>query len=260
MACRIANGLKAAGVGPGDRVTLYSPNCWEWAVSYHGIAKTGAVINPINVMLTPDEVGYVVEDSGTKAVIGSADKAEPLLDLKGSGELNEVVLFGEEVGAGASSFEDWLRKGTDTFDVPQRSRDDLAAICYTSGTTGHPKGAMHSHRNIVTNAYGTALMHVRTERDVLVNSLPLPHVYGSVVFNSSFMYGMTLVMCRGSKKRPFYRRFRSTGPLSSMACRRCITSCCPILNSMITICLLSRVQPWVGKLCRRRNRLNGRNG
>ena len=136
MACRIANGLKAAGVGPGDRVTLYSPNCWEWAVSYHGIAKTGAVINPINVMLTPDEVGYVVEDSGTKAVIGSADKAEPLLDLKGSGELNEVVLFGEEVGAGASSFEDWLRKGTDTFDVPQRRRDDLAAICYTSGTTG----------------------------------------------------------------------------------------------------------------------------
>ncbi|MAF08698.1 MAG: acyl-CoA synthase, partial [Acidiferrobacteraceae bacterium] len=56
MACRIANGLKAAGVEPGDRVTLYSPNCWEWAVSYHGIAKTGAVINPINVMLTPDEV------------------------------------------------------------------------------------------------------------------------------------------------------------------------------------------------------------
>ena len=171
MACRIANGLKAAGVGPGDRVTLYSPNCWEWAVSYHGIAKTGAVINPINVMLTPDEVRYVVEDSGAKVIIGSADKAEPLLDLKGSGALSEVVLFGEQVATGASSFEDWLKTGADSFDVAQRDRDELAAICYTSGTTGHPKGAMHSHRNIVTNAHGTALMHVRTTRDILVNSL-----------------------------------------------------------------------------------------
>ncbi len=194
MACRIANGLKAAGVGPGDRVTLYSPNCWEWVVSYHGIAKTGAVINPINVMLTPDEVRYVVEDSGAKVIIGSADKAEPLLDLKGGGALSEVVLFGEQTVAGASSFEGWLKTGADTFDVAQRDRDELAAICYTYGTTGHPKGAMHSHRNIVTNAHGTALMHVRTTRDILVNSLPLPHVYGSVVFNSSFMYGMTLVV------------------------------------------------------------------
>ncbi|GIS88960.1 MAG: hypothetical protein CM1200mP18_16700 [Gammaproteobacteria bacterium] len=66
MACRVANGLKASGVRPGDRVTLYSANCWEWAVSYHAIAKTGAVINPINVMLTSDEVKYVVRTAVLK--------------------------------------------------------------------------------------------------------------------------------------------------------------------------------------------------
>jgi len=143
MACRVANGLKASGVRPGDRVTLYSANCWEWAVSYHAIAKTGAVINPINVMLTSDEVKYVVEDSGAKAVLGSADKAESLLDLKGNNELTDVVLFGDTVPTGATSFEDWLKSGTDTFEVAVRNREDLAAICYTSGTTGHPKGAMH---------------------------------------------------------------------------------------------------------------------
>ncbi|MEN8197107.1 MAG: AMP-binding protein, partial [Pseudomonadota bacterium] len=53
MASRLANGLTAKGVTPGDRVTLYSQNCWEWLVAYYGIAKTGAVVNPINVMLTP---------------------------------------------------------------------------------------------------------------------------------------------------------------------------------------------------------------
>ena len=194
LACRIANGLQAAGVEAGDRVTLYSPNCWEWVVSYHGIAKTGAVVNPINVMLTPEEVKYIVDDNGAKAVIASPDKGEPLLDLKGSMDLKEVVLFGDNVPTGASSFDDWLQSGADSFEVVERTRSDLAAICYTSGTTGHPKGAMQSHRNILASAEGTALMSVRTQHDILVNSLPLPHVYGSVVLNSSFMYGMTLVI------------------------------------------------------------------
>ncbi|RTZ62613.1 MAG: acyl-CoA synthase [Chloroflexi bacterium] len=194
MACRVANGLDSVGVRPGDRVTLYSHNCWEWVVSYHAIAKVGAVINPINVMLTADEVKYVLEDNGAKAVLGSADKAEALLDLKGTGVLNEVVLFGNELPVGATSFNDWLKAGADQYEAAEQGRDELAAICYTSGTTGHPKGAMHSHRNIVSSAEGTALMHVRTSRDILVNPLPLPHVYGSCVFNASFMYGMTLVI------------------------------------------------------------------
>ena len=57
LACRLANALKAMGIKPGDRVTLYSGNCWEWIVSYYGILKMGAVVNPLNVMLTPTEVG-----------------------------------------------------------------------------------------------------------------------------------------------------------------------------------------------------------
>ena len=55
---RVANGLTDIGIEPGDRVTLYAQNGWEWVVAYYGIAKTGAVLNPINVMLTPDEVAY----------------------------------------------------------------------------------------------------------------------------------------------------------------------------------------------------------
>jgi long-chain acyl-CoA synthetase len=84
---RVANGLTAGGVKPGDRVTLFGPNCWEWLVSYYGIAKTGAVINPINVMLTPEEVRYAVADSGARAVVASPDKGDALLDMKGTANL-----------------------------------------------------------------------------------------------------------------------------------------------------------------------------
>ena len=59
---RLANGLRDLGIAAGDRVTLYSQNCWEWIVSYYAIARLGAVVNPINVMLTPEEVLYVVND------------------------------------------------------------------------------------------------------------------------------------------------------------------------------------------------------
>ena len=80
---RAANCLVADGVQPGDRVALYGPNCWEWLVAYFGIAKTGAVVIPVNVMLTPDEVRFVVENAGARAVVASSDKGESLLDLGG---------------------------------------------------------------------------------------------------------------------------------------------------------------------------------
>src|SRR5581483_11266587 len=69
----------ALGVKPGDRVTLYAPNSWEWIVTYYGALKAGAVINPVNVMLTPAEVAYVTKDCGAKVLIGSPEKIAPAL-------------------------------------------------------------------------------------------------------------------------------------------------------------------------------------
>ena len=73
----LAKNLAGLGVKPGDCVTLYAPNCWEWIVSYYGALKAGAVINPVNVMLTPAEVAFVTRDCGAKALIGSLDKIKP---------------------------------------------------------------------------------------------------------------------------------------------------------------------------------------
>jgi len=72
--------------------------------------------------------------------------------------------------------------------------DDQSTICYTSGTTGHPKGAVLTHRGVLLNAAMTANMHVRTASDTVVHGLPLPHVYGNIIMNSTFLYGLTMVV------------------------------------------------------------------
>jgi long-chain acyl-CoA synthetase len=74
---RVANGLVAGGIESGDSVTLFGPNCWEWLVSYYGIVKTGAVVNPTNVMLTPEEVRHAVIDSDARVIIASSEKGSP---------------------------------------------------------------------------------------------------------------------------------------------------------------------------------------
>ena len=194
MSNRLANGLAAAGVGAGDRVTIYAPNCWQWVLSYYAIHKLGAVANPINVMLTPNEVGFVVQDCGATVVLATRDKGEPLIDLKRDGQLNEIVIFDDDVPDGTRSFDGLLQEGSPELEIQRLSADDPSTICYTSGTTGHPKGAVHSQKNVIMNAAMTATMTIRTTHDTVVTSLPCPHVYGNVVMNAAMLYGMTLVL------------------------------------------------------------------
>ncbi len=205
---RVANGLVASHVKPGDRVTLFGSNCWEWLVSYYGIAKTGAVVNPINSMLTNDEVRYAISDSAARAIVASPDNGEALLDLKGVGNLAEVVLWGDSEVSGATRLSDWLQHCEPTFAHHQGNPSDLAAICYTSGTTGHPKGAMQSQRAVIGAAVGTALMAARNSHDRVISALPLSHVYGSCVLNAAMMAGSTFILIS---------RFNEVAVLSSIA-------------------------------------------
>jgi len=191
---RVANGLVGAGVLPGDRVTLCGPNCWEWIVAYYAIAKCGAVVNPISSMLTTEEIGYVVADSGARVVVTSADKGSALDPLVESGALSIAVVWGAAVPSATTSFSQWVSEADDTFAPVARDPGDLGAICYTSGTTGHPKGAMQSHRSVLSAAIGTVLMGARGRDDRVVNSLPLAHVYGSCVLNAAMLAGSTLIM------------------------------------------------------------------
>lgn len=192
---RVAAGLVERGVTAGRPVSLYAQNRWEWVVAYHGALKAGAVVNPVNVMLTPEELAFVLRDCGAAAVFTSAGQAAAVAELtRDLPDLRSVIAFGDVTGLdGVVGFDELL---TGDGPVPEVTADPLApsTIGYTSGTTGHPKGAVQSHRAVLLNCALTATMHGRTEHDVVVTALPAPHVYGNVVINGTFLAGGTVVL------------------------------------------------------------------
>lgn len=195
LSARFARRLGALGIEPGDRVTLWMENGWRWMVAYYGILKLGAIVNPCNIQLTTDEIVFIVNDCGSKAIITTPGKAVGLSDrinallitdiLDPSSSANEDVdspLFGSIVAGNEAPSQVWS-DGTSS-----------STIGYTSGTTGHPKGAVLRHSTILMNTAMTALMHGRTSSDTVVSALPCTHVYGNVVMNAAVLCGMTLVL------------------------------------------------------------------
>ena len=132
---RVAGGLHDIGVRPGDRVPLYSPNRWEWVVAYHAALRAEAVVNPVNVMLTAEEVAFILNDCGAAAILTSGDKAEAIAGLTRSvPTLHRVISF-DPAGSDVTSFEDLLGHPAAAPDVPRPAPADLSTIGYTSGTT-----------------------------------------------------------------------------------------------------------------------------
>ncbi len=192
---RVAAALGARGVEPGDRVSILAQNRYEWVVAYHGILKAGAVVNPLNVMLTNEEVAYVANDCGAVAIFCEAARAPAMAALASDvPSLAHVISF-DGADAGVTAFAALL-DGEEPADAPAFVPDGgaLCTIGYTSGTTGRPKGAMQSHRAVLLNCALTATMHGRSERDVVVTALPAPHVYGNVAINGTFLAGGTVVL------------------------------------------------------------------
>lgn len=188
---RAAAGLVAAGVQQGEVVTLYAGNSWQWIVSYYAIARAGGVINPINTMLTPDEVSFVVEDCKASAIIVSADKAEAAATVRDKVKL--AVVIGES-DHGMMSFSDMLENHALRLPPIEVDENSLSTICYTSGTTGHPKGAMQSHKAVITNGAMTSQLQMRGAQDRVLSALPCPHVYANVVMHSMMFFGSTLIL------------------------------------------------------------------
>jgi long-chain acyl-CoA synthetase len=193
---RLAGGLSDLGIVQGDTVTLYAENSWEWVVSYFAIARLGAIINPVNTMLTPDEIEYVVRDCGAKAIIASPEKVDGIMGVKAVSDVSVIISFGSEIAKGTVSFEALIAAN---IPAPASINVDPAALStigYTSGTTGHPKGAMQSHKAVITNGAMTSQMQMRSSQDCVVSALPCPHVYANVIMMSMMMFGSKLVLHR----------------------------------------------------------------
>lgn len=193
---RAAGGLADLGITPGDTVTLYAPNAWEWIVSYYAIARLGAVINPVNTMLTPDEVEYVVRDCGATAIIASPDKVAAIMGVKDVSDVRAIISFGDDIADGAVSFDALIAANLPAPALVAVDPTALSTICYTSGTTGRPKGAMQSHRAVIINTAMTSQMQMRGPDDTVVSALPCPHVYANVLMNGMMLLGTRLVLQR----------------------------------------------------------------
>lgn len=190
----VAGGLNDLGVEKGDIVTLYADNSWEWVVSYYAIARLGAVINPVNTTLTPAEIRYVVTDCSAKAIIASAEKVDSILGVQETSDVSAIIAIGDWAAPGAILFNDLVGSDKPAPVLEKVDPNSLASIAYTSGTTGHPKGAMQSHRAVIINSLMTSQMHIRTANDTVVSALPCPHVYANVLMNGMMMCGTTLVL------------------------------------------------------------------
>ena len=185
LASRFAAGLVKLGVWPGERVVLCLPNSWQWVVAYHGVIKLGAVIVPTNPLLTVPELRYIVDDTEATAVVVPSSRVEGL-QYQGA----RIISTDDDRGT-VLSFAATLDTGA--FYGRAAKPEDLVSIGYTSGTTGKPKGAMLTHRNIASCISGTVARHKRHAGDVVYSALPFPHVYGNIVLNSIFATGAKLV-------------------------------------------------------------------
>lgn len=189
---KFASLLLRVGLKPGETVSLYGENSFEWLVGYYGAMRAGATVNPLNLMLTPKEVAFAVDDCGAKVILGSSRRVGPLAEVLEEMQLLACFTWGANTPAHALDVREAIAAEVEfRGDVPLPT---LCSIGYTSGTTGHPKGAALGHSSIMLNVSMTALMHAREYRDVMVSALPLSHVYGNVAVQSIFARGGTVVL------------------------------------------------------------------
>jgi long-chain acyl-CoA synthetase len=208
---RLATALQNLGVAKGDRVGVMLPNCPQYMISFFAVLRLGAIVVNVNPIYTPREIELVAKDSGMRAIIAMDLLAPNILSVAANTAIEHVICAslldysatpGEAQPApeGSLSFKS-LIDGVAELDLPRVEIDpaeDVAVLQYTGGTTGVPKGAMLTHRNLYTNtlqswAWGGPLTRQGDERYLMV--IPYFHIYGQTV-------GMLLGAWNGAMQIP----------------------------------------------------------
>ncbi|MEJ7931057.1 long-chain fatty acid--CoA ligase [Ramlibacter sp. AN1015] len=214
---RIAGYLQQElGVRAGDRILLVMQNSPQWVLAYYGILRADAVVVPVNPMNKREELRHYVSDSGARIAFVAQDLLDEMQPLLGAGGLDHIVVatYGDYLrgpselpvppfiaaprralqGDGLVSWADMLAAAR----VPGPLRtgpDDLAVMPYTSGTTGRPKGCMHTHRSVMSTAVGGVQWFGRSQDWVMLATLPFFHVTGmSGSMNGPLYAGGTVVL------------------------------------------------------------------
>jgi long-chain acyl-CoA synthetase len=197
---RAANMLAARGVGRGDVVSLLLPNSAEYVIAYFACFKLGALAGPVNSLLKPEEMAYVVADSEARLLLYNTEFAAHVEELRPAApRLSDTVAFDDEAAA-SEGFSDAPGDGWRGAEIEP---DDEAIIIYTSGTTGKPKGCLLTHANLLANARQIATWLNYTEDDRLLTIMPLFHMNAVAVTTVTPLYagGSTVVSPRFSASR-----------------------------------------------------------
>jgi long-chain acyl-CoA synthetase len=191
QANRVAAGLHAIGIRAGDHVALSCPNLPFFPIAYFGILKAGAVVVPINVLLKPREIAYHLRDSGARAVMAFDGTPElPIAEMVKAACAETKCPHFIAMPSGLAG----LMRDDPAFHPPRREPEDTAVILYTSGTTGHPKGAELTHANMVGNAITSHDMFRPafdggTGQNTALITLPLFHSTAQTCLMNAGLYG-----------------------------------------------------------------------
>jgi fatty-acyl-CoA synthase len=200
-----ARGLIAAGIATGDRVGIWAPNCAEWTITQYATAKIGAILVNVNPAYRTHEFSYAVNQSGMRMLVAAetfktSDYRAMVEETVSSGRLDRGVLE-RVIYIGTDDWADVVAAGekVDADVVNERMLtlrpEDPINIQYTSGTTGRPKGATLSHRNILNNGYLVTELMGFTEQDRLCIPVPFYHCFGMVMANlGCTSHGATMVI------------------------------------------------------------------
>jgi len=194
---QVAAGLAEQDIEQGDRVALYCINSDLYAVAYMGIVKAGAVVVAINLLLTPGEIEYILNDSGAKTIIYHEVFANNVsMFRQATPALQCYIYLGETPSEVADvKFNRLLSCDKTPPALTYNTAQDVVSIIYTSGTTGRPKGVMLTHRNLVSNTASVqTAMTIRPGEDIILVVLPMFHSFAATVgMLTPLLYGCTLL-------------------------------------------------------------------
>jgi fatty-acyl-CoA synthase len=216
----LAAGLSALGLEPGDRVGVFSWNNREHLEAYWGVPCAGLVLHTMNPRLSPEQIAYTVRHSRDRAIICDGellDALEPVLELLGDDAPEHLIVFGDR----DDGYERLLEQGDADYALPELDERSAAALCYTSGTTGDPKGVAYSHRCLALHTIlmaGTEAYRIG-RRDRVLAVVPMFHAMGWNLAYLSGMVGATLVLPG---------RFLQPEPLTNLIEAERITASCGV--------------------------------
>lgn len=196
---KLAVALGELGLQKGDRVGTLAWNTYQHLEAYFGVPSAGLVLHTINPRLSEKDLAYIINNGEDKVLLIDETLVELLDDIKDEIDLEHIFVFSADGSApeGLESYEDLLENADESsFEYPELDETDAAALCYTSGTTGRPKGALYSHRSICLHAFALAAADGMGiwERDVVLPVVPMFHVNAWGLPFVSTMVGAKQVM------------------------------------------------------------------